>query len=321
MKRWSDFSHDHAELGAVLNGFSLTQSGELATSIEKTGQAIDATYMSTAKLLQDMEQLWTEPLHEYGQFANIIKKLLVYRHQKHAQYEMTQEALESKRESLEHLERNEAEARRLEQALTKASSSHLGRAKQPATSPTVSSEPDTGGSGSASEAALDSPVEETQTPITPPPPPHSAPPYGRRRGGSSYGFLSALSHSISGMMDVDPEVARRNNISKTRDTISQLEIAQQIVTQDLKFASSTIQADLDRFQRQKVADLREMALSMARIHRDWCQKNIEAWEAAKKEIEKIEDHPNKPPPGEELPSSPKRTPGPSMGGRTNSTVH
>lgn len=41
-------------------------------------------------------------------------------------------------------------------------------------------------------------------------------------GSGGYGFLSALSHSITGMMDVDPEATRRNNISKTRDTISQV---------------------------------------------------------------------------------------------------
>jgi len=81
--------------------------------------------------------------------------------------------------------------------------------------------------------------------------------------------------------------------------------------QDLKYASSTIQADLDRFQRQKVADLREMATSLARSHRDWCKKvwcnsylypsladvhiqNLAAWKEAKKEIDKIPDHPNHP---------------------------
>jgi hypothetical protein len=51
-----------------------------------------------------------------------------------------------------------------------------------------------------------------------------------------------------------------------------LEDALHLSTQDLKYSSSTIQADLDRFQRQKVADLREMAISMARSHRDWCKK-------------------------------------------------
>ena len=46
-----DYSQDHMELGAVWNGFSLNESGELAASIEKTGQAIDATYMNTVRLV------------------------------------------------------------------------------------------------------------------------------------------------------------------------------------------------------------------------------------------------------------------------------
>lgn len=84
---------------------------------------------------------------------------------------------------------------------------------------------------------------------------------------------------------------------------------------DLKYANSTIQADLDRFQRQKVADLREMCIKVAQNHREWCKKvrkairvwstfadlcsqNLEAWEAAKKAIDMIPDHPNGPPPQE-----------------------
>src|SRR5712691_9691299 len=95
-----------------------------------------------------------------------------------------------------------------------------------------------------------------------------------------------------------------------RHALLQLEDALHLSAQDLKYASSTIQADLDRFQRQKVADLREMAISMARSHREWCMKvctvalsdaedrslikgwqNLEVWEEAKKEIAKIPEHP------------------------------
>lgn len=46
-----DYSHDHAELGAALNGFSLNETGPLSSAIEKTGQAVDATYMSTTGLV------------------------------------------------------------------------------------------------------------------------------------------------------------------------------------------------------------------------------------------------------------------------------
>jgi hypothetical protein len=52
----------------------------------------------------------------------------------------------------------------------------------------------------------------------------------------------------------------------------QLEDALQACAHDLKYASIAIQTDLDRFQRQKVADLRDMAISLAMTHRDWCKK-------------------------------------------------
>ena len=51
VRRWSDYTQDNMELGAALNGFRLNESGALASTLEKTGQAIDSTYMSTAKLV------------------------------------------------------------------------------------------------------------------------------------------------------------------------------------------------------------------------------------------------------------------------------
>ncbi|KIK96500.1 hypothetical protein PAXRUDRAFT_825897 [Paxillus rubicundulus Ve08.2h10] len=272
LKRWSETAVDYSELGAALNGFSLNESGALAAAMEKTGQAVDATYMSTTRLLQELEQNFSEPLHEYTQFATIIKRLLTYRHQKHVQYEMTQDALEGKRELMEEYEKSEREAKRLEEALARGRVNGLAGAQ---------SEGQDGGN--------------PESPVSVYLPPHPGPnPYKRRAPGM--GFLNALSYTLHGMMDVDPETARRNGIGKTRETISQLEDALHLTAQDLKYSSSTIQADLDRFQRQKVADLREMSISMARSHRDWCKQNLEAWQAAKKEIEKIPEHPNHTPP-------------------------
>ncbi|KAJ8591806.1 hypothetical protein M405DRAFT_788418 [Rhizopogon salebrosus TDB-379] len=292
LKRWSENAQDYSELGAALNGFSLNESGALAAAMEKTGQAVDATYMSTTRLLQELEQNFSEPLHEYAQFAVIIKKLLAYRHQKHVQYEMTQDALEHKREMLEDYEKSEREAKRLEEALSKGRVNGLRSPGSPAE-----------GEGPSE------PQVEAEEPGSAYLPPHPGPnPYKRRAPGM--GLLNALSYTLHGMMDVDPETARRSGISKTRETISQLEDALHLSAQDLKYSSSTIQADLDRFQRQKVADLREMTISMARSHRDWCKKNLEAWQAAKKEIEKIPDHPNIRPPSQEVPDV-RSAPGPS----------
>ena len=154
-----------------------------------------------------MEQNFAEPLHEYGQFAQIIKKLLQFRHQKHAQLEITQDTLESKRVSWEDLERTEREASRLEEALGR------GRATAPSEA-----------NGSVNNSALpdqqtESEVGTSEARFTPPYPATGPPP---RRSGSGMGLLNALSYTIHGMMDTDPESARRNGISKTRENISQV---------------------------------------------------------------------------------------------------
>ncbi|KAF8517988.1 hypothetical protein BU17DRAFT_91413 [Hysterangium stoloniferum] len=285
MKRWSELSADHADLGAILNGFSLSETGPLAASLEKSGQAIDATYLSTVRLAQDFEQTWSEPLHEYSQFASIIKKLLAYRHQKHVQYEMTQDSIELKREALEDLEKSEREARRLESALSRRSINQGS---------VLTDEEQLGGAnvGRAEENHQEAYSSSSRTPTI------------RKRGsGNGIGLLNAITYSIHGMIDSDPETARRNNITKGRESLSQLENALQASAQDLKYAGSTIQADLDRFQRQKVADLREMCINMARSHRDWCKKNLEAWEEVKRTVAAIEDHPNQPPLNETHPST------------------
>jgi sorting nexin-41/42 len=62
----ADYAQDHAELGAALNGFSLNESGQLSTAIERTGQAVDATYMSTTRLVCPIEQQFCSELSFYA---------------------------------------------------------------------------------------------------------------------------------------------------------------------------------------------------------------------------------------------------------------
>lgn len=230
-------------------------------------------------------------MHEYSQFASIIKKLLAYRHQKNVQYEMTQDALVTKREYLEELEKSEHEARRLGEALARGRLSvPSNQPNQQQNSPTSSSQEIVGEESPDNDPV----VEHNQANSWPTAlPAHPGPnPARRKMRNPGMGLLNALSYTFHGMMDVDPETARRNSITKTRETISQvkmstlylarakcltflthkLEDALHLSTQDLKYSSSTIQADLDRFQRQKVADLREMAINMARSHREWCKE-------------------------------------------------
>jgi len=150
--------------------------------------------------LSRWEQEWTEPLQEYTQFSSIIKGLLKYRHQKHVQFESSRELLESKRSTLEELERSELEAQRLAKALDRVK---IGGSVE-------------GGGGEESNASSGGAGGGEHQPLPP------LPPVTNGSVGRKSGLLSALSHSVKGFVDSDPEASRRNTISKTREQINQV---------------------------------------------------------------------------------------------------
>jgi len=117
---------------------------------------------------------------------------------------MTQDALENKREQLEDLEKSEREARRLEEALSRGKLNGVVSQASPASD------------GEGQE--IPEPVASNATYL----PPHPGPPARRRTKAPGMGLLNALSYTLHGMMDVDPETARRNGITKTRENISQV---------------------------------------------------------------------------------------------------
>lgn len=122
-----------------------------------------------------------------------------FRHQKQVQYELVQEALENQRDKLDSLESAEKEAKRLEEALERG-----GRG--------LSSGSELNEEDRIRERELERERERERIERA-----------ARRAGaGSGFGLLNAVKHSLSGMMDVDPEATRRANIGKTRDNISQV---------------------------------------------------------------------------------------------------
>ncbi|SNX87108.1 related to SNX41 - sorting nexin, mediate distinct retrieval pathways from endosomes [Melanopsichium pennsylvanicum] len=312
MRRWTEASTDYAELGAILNGFSLTESGQLATAIERTGQAADAAYIATGQMLKTWEETFTEPLHEYTQFAAILQRLLKWRHLKHLQYELAQDALEAKKTQLEELERVENEAKRLEEALERGGAGLLssgGRVTGGGIDsngirdgvgsgfrPTASvygrasdeqgdSAGKTGTNGEASSATDANPSSNTRSRATSPP---SSPSKRSSSRSTGYGLLGAITHTFQSVMDVDRDASRRSNISKLREEISLLEEGLSLTANDLHYATTAIQADLDRFQRQKVSDFKDMMLNFAKMHREFAQANLENWKEAKHEIDAVE---------------------------------
>lgn len=121
---------------------------------------------------------------------------------------MTQDGIETKKEQLEDLEKSEREARRLESALNRRS---LNQGSV-LTGEASNTDRKDGDDVNEQEQQLEDREQQAYA---------SSQPLSPRRRGGGLGLLNAISYSLHGMMDVDPETARRNSITKTRESLSQ----------------------------------------------------------------------------------------------------
>ena len=236
----SALSTDLAELGARYNGFSLSeQSPTLAAAIERIGQAVDSSYIATEELSSSLSASFAEPMRESAQFAGVVRSVLRYRVLKRVQEEMTKDELVKKRSLLESLEKSELEAKRIDQYLssTGAPSSPPKRSRSAASAP---SNPDLpahirreGSNEDTVSIDSDFPPTHSEAPSSPSagqgnqhgnPEDKSPTPSGTHRKSQSGNFVTnkifgRISHAVHGIVDVDPERTRRDQIGKTRESL------------------------------------------------------------------------------------------------------
>lgn len=265
----STLSSDLAELGARFNGFSLSEpSPSLAAAIERVGQAVDTSYIATEELSISLGASFAEPMRESAQFAGVVRNVLRYRVLKRVQQEMTNDELSKKRALLMSLENSESEAKRIDQYLSNSGTGNLPRRS---TSSARNSPLTRRDNNQEDTASIDSDFPPTHGDGTGPPSATQGAPQDEvspaHRKSSSGNFITnkifgRINHAIHGVVDVDPERTRRDQIGKTRESISQLEQAQTVSQQDVRDASSGVLKDLKRFQSEKEDDLKRYMVSL-----------------------------------------------------------
>jgi len=269
----SSLSTDFGELGARFNAFSLSEpSASLAGAIERIGQAVDTSYLSTEELSQSLGASFAEPMRESAQFAGVVRGVLRYRVLKRVQQEMTNDELGKKRALLASLENSESEAKRIDQYLSSSGTGNLPRRSTSSARNSPSSRRDTSQEDTAS---IDSDFPPTHGDGNYPPsatqgaPQDDGSPTHRKSGSGNFitnKIFGRINHAIHGVVDVDPERTRRDQIGKTRESIGQLEQAQQASQQDVRDASAGVLKDLKRFQAEKEDDLKRYMVSFPSPH-------------------------------------------------------
>lgn len=264
MSHLGSFSEDLAELGARFNGFSLSeQSSTLAAAIEKIGQAVDSTYIATGDLSTSLGSTFSEPMRESAQFAGIVRNVLRYRILKRVQEEMTRDELEKKKATLDQLERSEAEAQRIEQHLESSGYGGSSLPKRSASSASARSSHERSRS-EEDVASVDSDFPQGQDNYQTT---SSSPPSTPKKTGSNSvtgKIFGRLNYAIHGIVDVDPERTRRDQIGKTKESLSQLEQALHVSEKDVKDASSGVLTSLKAFQGEKEDDLKKYMVRKCR---------------------------------------------------------
>ena len=232
----SSLSTDMAELGARYNGFSLSeQSPTVAAAIERIGQAVDSSYIATEELSSTLGASFAEPMRESAQFAGVVRGVLRFRILKRVQEEMTKDELNKKRSLLESFERSESEAKRIETYLS-STGVPSGPVKRSASSASARNSSDykrDGGHEDTASIDSDFPPTHADMPSSPPSGPQGShdqdptSPTSPHRKSQSGGFVTnkifgRISHAVHGIVDVDPERTRRDQIGKTRESLVQV---------------------------------------------------------------------------------------------------
>jgi sorting nexin-41/42 len=148
---------------------------------------------------------------------------------KRLQEEMTRDQLEQKRRLLEELEESEQQAKRVEQYLH----STMGKPENERDDvDSINSEdfpPTHGEATSPVPVSGTSPKRSTSTRQSTSPTANQGHKKSLSYGGTVTGsfptkLFGRLSHAVHGIVDVDPETTRRNNIGKTRENIVQVSL-------------------------------------------------------------------------------------------------
>lgn len=285
LEHLTKLSADLAELGARYNGFSLSeQSPTVAAAIERIGQAVDSTYISSEELALGLGATFAEPMRESAQFAGVVRNVLKYRVLKRVQQEMTRDELEKKRNLLESLERSEAEAKRIDAYLA-GSTTISSPPRRSTSSASARSPPDRQREGHEETESVDSdfPPTHGEPPSSPPsaaqgqPVPAAGPtsPTSHKKSPSgnfvTNKIFGSFRHAVNGFVDVDPERTRRDQIGKTKESLTQLELALEVSEKDVKDATQGVMRDLKRFQKEKEDDLQRYMVSCMRSSRNECE--------------------------------------------------
>lgn len=195
-------------------------------------------------------------MQEYAQYTGIVKQVLRYRRLKQAQLEMIHDTLQDKRAALDALLKTEDKASQLKATLMQPE-----EGPSAADSDSLETRSIEDGFAAITDIPTDVPPEEATNGHESDEYPANASASALRasrdrskKWSSPRKFLNAVSYTIQGMIDIDPETTRKNQIAKLKDTVTQVCMR---VWKCVRIALTQVIYSLKTQQRKQKASLKK----------------------------------------------------------------
>ncbi|KAH3673372.1 hypothetical protein WICMUC_003691 [Wickerhamomyces mucosus] len=250
-KHFKSLVRDLGELGAFYNAFSLEDNYDLATGIERTGQAIDVNFINSEAFSFKILTLSQEPLFEFNQFSNEALGVLKFRKLKEVQLYIIDTTIKRRKQMIESLQNAQEQSDKLEEILRR-------NAEQ---SPTIA----------AAVKRLEQ--GESINKVTSP--------WRRIFSGNK---ASSNSNDIASLN----EQQRKDEIEKLQKELDKLNDCLGVVLKDLKDINRAIDENIQDLLATFHQKWKEILKDFANSILIWLDDNLKAWEDAKEEIQKIE---------------------------------
>lgn len=237
---------DYIELGNLFGALPALIDQDNKLCLDKIGQVFDSSAIMINGLIADLETKYSEPLGEAVKYTTVFEATQRFRRKKEKQKRWIDDDLTEKRKELADGLRAEMEITRIEKGLRAQSLNSPGKFD-------LSQQPQVMEKTSRNRFLPSNPVKK-------------------------------FTKYVSGMMDQNPDLTRRQRISQLQERIAIMEKCQVIMLQDLSYIADELAKNAARFHKNELKAMFQLLLNYNSIFVAWAKKNVELWEEVREHI-------------------------------------
>ncbi|ODV97364.1 hypothetical protein PACTADRAFT_27049, partial [Pachysolen tannophilus NRRL Y-2460] len=267
VKHLSDVSNDFTELGSNFNSLSFEESS--SNLVEKFGQVHDSSFLDINLLKNLINLKFIEKINELKNFIKIIRNLIEFNKRKWLQLLGIVKMISQTEEILKDFEKIESQSKKIDDALSKSSILNPPgkESKNNKISQAEPLEEDMEQELINQLSESNPTVNTAQTSTT-----------SNKLFGYKIPGLKKFSNVLQSMTDTNPELTRKQTITRTKLKVLTLHKQFNLINNDNKFINEKINEELKNFQFWFKLELNNLCYNYNNDLKEFLNKNYESWE-------------------------------------------